>query len=122
MLSTPVLGKNNSDSLAVFCLSRYGGLNKGLLVALHKQSGEIVWKTPLDNYAWSSPLDIYDEAGNMYLFLADSKGFVMLFDGIDGKLIYKEKIAELFEASPASFNDKIVIASRPRKIFCLEVN
>lgn len=121
MLSTPVLGKNNSDSLAVFCLSRYGGLYKGLLVALNKKNGDIIWESKLDNYAWSSPLDIYDEAGNMYLFLADSKGYVMLFDGANGSLIYKEKIAELFEASPVAFNNKIVIASRPRKIFCLEV-
>jgi hypothetical protein len=75
----------------------------------------------LDNYAWSSPLDIYDEEGYMYIFLADSRGYVMLFDGATGKLIYKEKIAEIFEASPAAFNNKIIIASRPRKIFCLEV-
>jgi outer membrane protein assembly factor BamB len=121
MLSTPVLGKNHSDSLVVFCLSRYGALNKGLLVALDKLSGEKVWEAQLDNYAWSSPLDIYDEEGYMYIFLADSRGYVMLFDGATGKLIYKEKIAEIFEASPAAFNNKIIIASRPRKIFCLEV-
>jgi methionine synthase I (cobalamin-dependent) len=58
----------------------------------------------------------------MFVFLADSKGFVMLFDGATGALIYKEKIADIFEASPAAFGNKIVIASRPRKIFCLEVN
>jgi outer membrane protein assembly factor BamB len=122
MLSTPIVGKNKGDSLVVFSLSRYGGLNKGLLVALKKDTGEKAWEYQLDNYAWSSPLDIYDKAGNMFVFLADSKGFVLLFDGVTGALIYKEKIADIFEASPAAFGNKIVIASRPRKIFCLEVN
>jgi outer membrane protein assembly factor BamB len=121
MLSTPVIGKQNGRDLAIFSLSRYGGMNKGLLVALKKSSGEKAWEVMLDNYAWSSPLDIYDKHGNMYIFLADSKGFVMLFDGLTGELIYKAKIAELFEASPAAFNNMIVIASRPREIFCLEV-
>ena len=121
MLSTPVIGKQNGSDLAVFSISRYNGMNKGLLVALKKSSGEKVWELLLDNYAWSSPLDIYDRQGNMYVFLADSKGFVMLFDGLNGDLIYKAKIAELFEASPAAFDNKIVIASRPREIFCLEV-
>jgi outer membrane protein assembly factor BamB len=96
-------------------------MNKGLLVALKKSTGEKAWEVLLDNYAWSSPLDIYDRGGNMYIFLADSKGYVMLFDGLTGESIYKEKIAELFEASPAAFDNRIVIASRPQKIFCLEV-
>lgn len=121
MLSTPVLGKQSGKDLAVFSLSRYKGMNKGLLVALNKSTGEKAWEVFLDNYAWSSPLDIYDEQGNMYIFLADSKGFVRLFDGLTGATIYKAKIAELFEASPAAFDNKIVIASRPREIFCLEV-
>jgi outer membrane protein assembly factor BamB len=121
MLSTPVIGKQNGKGLAIFSISRYKGMNKGVLVALKKSNGQKAWEVLLDNYAWSSPLDIYDKQGNMYIFLADSKGFVMLFDGLTGAAIYKEKIADLFEASPAAFDNKIVIASRPRQIFCLEV-
>jgi outer membrane protein assembly factor BamB len=121
MLSTPVVGKQNGRGLAVFSISRYKGMNKGLLVALKKSTGEPAWEVLLDNYAWSSPLDIYDRQGNMYIFLADSKGFVMLFDGITGAEISKLKIADLFEASPVAYDNMIVIASRPRDVFCLEV-
>ncbi len=121
MLSTPVVGKEKGKDVLVCSVSRYETINKGLLVAFDKTSGKIVWQNTLDNYAWSSPLDIYDAEGNMYIFQADSRGYVMLFDGLSGKQIYKKKIADLFEASPVSFNNKIIIASRPRQIFCLEI-
>lgn len=121
MLSTPVVGKEKGSELLVCSVSRYETINKGLLVAFNKITGAIVWQSKLDNYAWSSPLDIYDREGNMYIFQADSRGYVMLFDGANGELIFKEKIADLFEASPVAFDNKIVIASRPRKIFCLEI-
>jgi len=121
MLSTPVVGKEKGKELLICSISRYETINKGLLVAFDKTTGTIVWQNTLDNYAWSSPLDIYDTEGNMYIFQADSRGYVMLFDGLDGRLIYKKKIADLFEASPVAFDNKIIIASRPRQIFCLEI-
>jgi outer membrane protein assembly factor BamB len=121
MLSTPVVGKEKGKDLLICSVSRYETINKGLLVAFNKTTGEIVWQNTLANYAWSSPLDVYDMEGNMYIFQADSRGYVMLFDGITGALIYKEKIADLFEASPVAFDSKIIIASRPRRIFCLEI-
>lgn len=121
MLSTPVLGKQKGNGLAIFCLSRYKEMNKGLLVGLDKSTGQKIWETKIDHYAWSSPLDIYDKEGNMYIFLADAGGDVMLFDGLTGALIYKTKIVDLFEASPVAFGNKIIIPSRPRDIFCLEI-
>lgn len=122
MLSTPVLGKQKGKDLAVFCLSRYKEMSKGLLVALNKATGAKVWEAKVDHYAWSSPLDIYDKQGNMYIFLADAGGDVMLYDGANGTLIFKMKVVDLFEASPVAFGNKIIIPSRPRDIFCLEVN
>lgn len=121
MLSTPVLGKHRGQHLAVFSLSRYGGLSAGLLIALDKETGATVWQQPLPHYAWSSPLDLYDEAGHMYIFLADSRGHVMVVDGLTGERLLSRKVADLFEASPVAFGNRIVIASRPRKIFCFEL-
>jgi outer membrane protein assembly factor BamB len=121
MLSTPIMGKFKASGKVIFNLSRYKELNKGLLVALNQTTGEVLYEVSLSNYSWSSPVDIYDEEGNMYIFLADSKGYVMLLDGENGAMIYKKKIADLFEASPVVFDNKIVIPSRPNKIFCLEI-
>jgi outer membrane protein assembly factor BamB len=122
MLSTPILGKNRSSNVLVCSLSRYKSMNNGLLIAFNKKTGETIWENLLDNYAWSSPLDIYDKEGNMYIFLGDSKGIAMIFDGTTGQLLFKEKLAELFEASPVAIDNKIIIASRPNQIFCLEIN
>jgi outer membrane protein assembly factor BamB len=116
-----VLGKQKGKGLAIFCLSRYKEMSKGLLVALDKVTGAKVWEAKVDHYAWSSPIDIYDKEGNMYIFLADAGGDVMLYDGANGALIYKMKVVDLFEASPVAFGNKIIIPSRPRDIFCLEV-
>lgn len=121
MLSTPVLGKHNSDSLVIFSLSRYKKLNAGLLIALDKRNGEIIWEVTLPNYSWSSPLDVYDAEGNMYIFQADSGGYIHLLNGSNGEIIYEEKIASLFEASPVAFDNKIIIAARPDRIFCLTI-
>jgi outer membrane protein assembly factor BamB len=121
LLSTPIIGKGKSSHQVIFCLSRYGGMSTGLLVALDKNTGKTDYEVKLNSYAWSSPVDIYDAAGNMYIFLADSHGRVMLFDGADGAMIYQAKIADLFEASPVVFDNKIIIPSRPDKIFCLEI-
>src|SRR6185295_15449875 len=121
MLSTPVIGKMKGSGKIIFSLSRYNGLNKGLLIALDQMTGETRYEIALDNYAWSSPVDLYDKDGNMYIFLADSGGVAMLFDGENGTLIHKLKLADLFEASPVAFDNMIVIPSRPNKIFCLEI-
>lgn len=48
-----IIEKNGIDSISVFSISRYGGFNSGLLVALDKTTGEKVWEFKLDNYVWS---------------------------------------------------------------------
>jgi outer membrane protein assembly factor BamB len=121
MLATPLIGKMKADQTIVITLSRYKSMQKGLIVALDQKTGKTIYETSLDNYSWSSPVDIYDKGGNMYIFQADSKGYVMLLDGENGKLIYKKKVADLFEASPVVFNNKIIIPSRPRTVFCFEI-
>jgi len=121
LLSTPIAGKLKGRNKVIFCLSRYHGMDKGLLIALDRATGKTVYEVTLNNYTWSSPVDFYDREGNLYIFLADSGGHVMLLDGDNGKVIYRIKIANLFEASPIVFDNKIIIPSRPDEIFCLEI-
>lgn len=121
MLATPLVGKLKAEGKLIITLSRYKTMQKGLMVALDMKTGETLYEVALDNYSWSSPVDLYDKEGNMYIFQADSKGYVMLLDGANGKLIYKKKVADLFEASPIVFNNRIIIPSRPLKIFCFEI-
>ena len=122
MLSSPVIGRNKLDNIAVFSISRYDGFNSGLLVALDKSTGETVWEFKLDNYAWSSPVDVYDEEGNGYIVQCDSIGNVFVLDGKTGGLINKITLDSNIEASPAIFNNQIFIATRGGNIYRIDIN
>jgi hypothetical protein len=51
-------------------------------------------------YSWSSPVDIYDNQGNIYIFFTDVSGSVDLIDGPSGELLIKEKLNYTFDSSP----------------------
>jgi hypothetical protein len=121
MLATNVIGKHNSAHLVIFTLARYNQFNGGLMVALDKKTGEEVWTWTMPNYAWSSPVDFYDEEGNMYLIQSDSKGNMHLLDGLQGKLLHTINLGANIEASPAIFENTIVVATRAQKIVGVKI-
>lgn len=121
MLATNVIGKHNSAHLVIFTLARYNHFNAGLMVALDKKTGEEVWTWAMPNYAWSSPVDFYDEEGNTYLIQSDSEGNMHLLDGLNGWLLHTINLGSNIEASPAIFEDTIVVATRAQKIFGVKV-
>ncbi|WP_297438187.1 PQQ-binding-like beta-propeller repeat protein [uncultured Clostridium sp.] len=121
MLSTPVVGKNDIDDLVIFSLSRYDGFNSGLLVALDKATGEIKWENKLDNYAWSSPVDFYNKDGKGYILQGDSIGNMFLIEGKTGQVLDQITLNANIEASPAMFNDTVVVATRGGSIYGLEI-
>lgn len=121
LLSTPAMGKNKISNLAIFSLSRYDGFNKGLLVALDKSTGAVIWEKKLDNYAWSSPVDFYDDEGNGFIILGDSAGTLHLVDGASGTTLDTLKLDANIEASPAIFEDTLVVATRSGSIYGIEI-
>ncbi|MGL5822552.1 MAG: PQQ-binding-like beta-propeller repeat protein [Sarcina sp.] len=121
MLSTPVVGKGSINNLVIASFSRYEGFNKGLLVAMDKIDGKIVWKKNLDAYAWSSPVDFYDENNLGYIVQGDSVGNLMLIDGETGGMLDSLQLDANIEASPAIFNNMIVVATRNGSIYGVEI-
>ncbi|KAB2953823.1 pyrrolo-quinoline quinone [Heliorestis acidaminivorans] len=121
LLATPVVGKKKINNLVIFTLSRYKTHNGGLMVALDKDSGEEIWRWEMQQYAWSSPVDFYTAEGQGYLIQCDSVGNIFLIDAEKGIIIDKINVGSNIEASPAIFNNQIVIASRGGKIFNIEV-
>jgi len=73
------------------------------------------------NYAWSSAVDVYDLTGTPYLIQADSAGNIHLLDAKTGKVLNKMNLGSNIEASPAVFNDSIVVATRGGMIYCLKI-
>lgn len=121
VLSTNVIGKNNISDLVIFSVARYNGFNSGSIIAMNKKNGDIVWERKIDNYMWSSPVDFYDKNGNGYIIQCDSIGNMYLLDGENGEILNKLKLDSNIEASPAIFEDTIVVATRDGNIYGIEV-
>ena len=119
--ATCALGRGNSQDLVFFPVARTPQVRSGLLVALNKKTGEEAWRFPMERYAWSSPVLIENEQGETYLLLGDSKGTLFLFDAPTGKLLDSIELGANIEATPAVFEDMLVVGTRGEKIFGVKI-
>ncbi len=121
VMGTPVVGKKDLQDLVFFsfCMTR-GAYSGNSLVAFNQADGKIVWEYKMDQYSWSSPVDIYDEKGHGYLVLADSAGQLHLVDGRSGKALHVLQLtknsngdpAGNIESSCAIFGNRLVVGTR----------
>lgn len=114
--ATGVMGKGNISDLVIYPIARTPNTNDGLLVALDKETGEERWRMVMNNYAWSSPVAVYDEAGTGYIIQCDSAGRMFLLDGKTGTLLDTIELGSNIEASPAVYGNTIVVGTRGQKI------
>lgn len=121
-LATPLLGFDDFDDLVIFNISKTTSFSAGLLLALDKTSGEPVWELPLAAYSWSSPIAIRGNDGKSYGVFADSAGNMHLFDPLTGNIHDTLFIGGNCEASPAAFNNMIVVATYAAKIYGIRVS
>ncbi|MUT68509.1 PQQ-binding-like beta-propeller repeat protein [Paenibacillus sp. NEAU-GSW1] len=117
LLATPVLGKKSISNYVIFTIARYGSFSGGLMVALDKKTGKEAWRMTMKNYAWSSPVDVYDADGKAYIIQADSAGVVSVIDASKGKKLGSLNIGTNIESTPSVFNNTAVVASRGGKIY-----
>jgi outer membrane protein assembly factor BamB len=120
-LATPVVGKNSLNHMVIYNLARWGGFNRGLLVALDKNTGEEVWRLELANYSWSSPVDVYTEEGEGYIVVCDSAGKMHLVDGLTGHTLDVIELGANVEGSPAVFDNMVVVGTRGQKIYGVRI-
>ncbi len=123
ILGSPVLGKEGTEleGLIVYPIARTPGTYNGLLVALDTETGEPVWEKKMSNYAWSSPVALYNEDGTAFLILSDSAGKMHLMDGKTGDNLTTITLGANIEASPAVFNDMLVVGTRGQKVFGIKI-
>lgn len=122
--ATCALGRAGSDieDLVFFPVARTPQVRSGVLAALDKKTGREVWKLPMRRYAWSSPVAVYDAAGRGYLLQGDSAGTLMLIEGRTGKVLSSVDLGANIEASPAVFDDMLVVGTRGQKIFGVRIS
>lgn len=113
--ATAVCGKGGIDDLVILPMARVPYKNTGMLVALDKETGEERWTFDMA-WAWSSPVAVYADDGRAYIVQCDSDGMMYLLDGQTGELLDKIDLGGKVEASPAVFDNTIVVGTRSKKI------
>lgn len=121
--STPLLGKDGTDidGMILYSVARTPNSYDGLLVALDTKTGEVVWQNSMPNYTWSSPTAVYTQSGKAYIVICDSIGRVSLLDGTTGNILDTVELGSNIEASPAVFENTVVVGTRGQKIYALNV-
>lgn len=118
--ATPVLGKNIISDLIIYPVARIPNAGTGILVALNKETGKEVWHYDMKYYAWSSPVAIYTN-DSAYIVQCDTMGNMFLLEGKTGKLLDSINLGSNIEASPAVFDNTIVVGTRGQKIFGIKL-
>ena len=121
--SSPLLGQTCTDmeGLIIYSVSRTPSQWSGVLVALDTETGAEVWTHSMDDYAWSSPVAVYDENGKGYVVICDFGGSVYFLDGATGQLLDSLELDGRVEASPAVFNDMLVVGTRDLEICGIKI-
>jgi outer membrane protein assembly factor BamB len=120
--ASPVLGKPGTDleGMVFYAIARTDTRDSGTLVALDTKTGQEKWRLDMDYYAWSSPLAVYDDQGHGYLVQCDSYGNATFLDS-QGNVVDTLFLGGNTEASPAAYNDMIVVGTRLKKICGIKI-
>lgn len=118
-VASPVVGKNSLDNLVFFTAAKTS--EGGTLLALDKQTGDVAWRVSTESYSWSSPVAVYDETGHGWIIQANSKGALVMYDGLTGKEVARVKLSGNVEGSPAVYNDILVVGTRDKKIYGIKI-
>lgn len=121
LFATNVVGTGDVGTLVFFTLARCPGPENGMILALEKGTGREVWKAELPHFSWSSPTGVRTPSGHTYLLQGGIGGLVRLFDARSGAIVATVKLQGEIEASPAAFDDHVVLATRGNRIYGLVV-
>ena len=128
IMSCAVVGREKLEGRVFFIFEGYNPTygSTSALMCVDRENGETIWEGTLRTYSWSSPVCVYDEDGNGYLVAPNCGGNIYLIDG--GADTYEKCIIDRFdiregtiEASPAVFDNMIVIGTRVSGIYGIRI-
>ena len=120
IFATPLVGRDDLADRVLVTLSRCP--ERGALVALSKADGREIWRTALRTDAWSSPTAVRDEVdGRTFVLQGDRGGRLHVVDGADGRVLHVLRLDGTIEASPAVFDDLVVLATRAGTIYGIRI-
>lgn len=122
-MASPVIGQYELDDLVYYTLSYLtesgsqslmgssAEVQSGVLIALNKETGKVVWTKSLGSYSYSSPVAVYNEDGKGWIIQATSNGVLMLLDGLTGETLNTLQLNGTIDASPAVYQNILVIGT-----------
>lgn len=121
ILATGVLGQGTIDGQIIYSVSRTPKLGSGMIVSLDTKTGQETWVTSLDTYAWSSTATMYADDGRVYLIQCCANGDILLMNAANGMILDSMNFGTTIEATPAVFENTIVVGTRDERIVGITV-
>jgi len=121
MYSTMLSGRGNCSDLIFTNICTNNPPSAGNFYAIRKETGEIEYTKKLKHYAWSSPISILNDDGEMFILNCDCIGNVYIIDGKTGDFLITKEIGLNFESSPIIIGDNVVVGSRGSDIYKLKI-
>ncbi|MDD6051899.1 MAG: PQQ-binding-like beta-propeller repeat protein [Clostridiales bacterium] len=120
-MASPVIGQNSLGDLVYFTLSSVSATGaktlgeaaamEGVIIALDKTNGEVLWHKAMPAYCYSSPVAVYSDTGEGWIIQACSDGTIYLLDGLTGADISTLQVDGVIEGSPAVYGNMMVIGT-----------
>lgn len=124
LMASPLVGQGDISDLVIFNVNRVVGekdQNYAIVYALDKTTGEEVWSQPIDVESISSPIALYQPDGKSYIVMGDENGTLRLMDGFTGLTISHVNLGSAIQASPAAYNNQIVVGTTGGMLYFVNV-
>lgn len=119
--STIAVGSQNLSDYLYVTVSKTTDYATGVLACMNKNTGEILWQHTA-GYAWSSPVCVYNSEGAGKVLYCSSDGNLYLLDGVTGEVHHTLSLSQgVIEASPAVYENQLVVGTRDCQIWCVEL-
>src|SRR5262245_19397026 len=103
------------SSAAIVGGTVFAGSQKGELVALNLENGQVYWK-----YSTGAPIGESSPAyGSGIVFIGDLEGVLHAVNAPDGKRLWTFKAGNEIKSSPVVVGDRVLIGSYDQTLYCL---
>ncbi|MGN1003046.1 MAG: PQQ-binding-like beta-propeller repeat protein [Oscillospiraceae bacterium] len=118
--STVALGKNDLEGYLYVTVSKTDQYNNGVLVCLDRETGQVVWEHHA-YYTWSSPVLVYNEDGSGVLVYCTYGNTLYMMDALTGDVLDTFNLMGGVEATPAVYENTLVIGTRQCRIWGIKM-
>ena len=118
--STVALGKDDLEGYVYVTVAKTDKYNNGVLACLDRETGEVVWEHHA-YYTWSSPVLIYNSDGTGCLLYCTYGHNMYLLNAKTGAVLDTFDLAGGVEASPAVYENTVVVGTRQCRIWGVKI-